>query len=174
MTSVMTIDFSNVADHRQHKSGKLRDKIPSNERPRSAEGRLLTPKQVRARLRRRGKRMDLLTEQEQTVLYRKPVEEWDNEELARGRPRNSNGHFSGPAPKWITREIHEQAMERYTAVVKSSMNATTVDALEVLGHIINNDEYDEKGRPVVPASTKLDAAKFLIEHVVGKPKQRIE
>lgn len=125
-------------------------------------------------MRRKAKRAEMATEQELEYLYRKPVSEWDLEELAKGRPRNAKGTFSGPAPKWINAAVHEEAMERYTAAVKSEMNATTVDALGVLKHLINNDEVDEKGKPIVPASTKLDAAKFLLEHVVGKPKQRIE
>lgn len=120
------------------------------------------------------KRQEIMSDQELEYLYQKPVGDWDLEELAKGRPRNKHGTFSGPKPKWINAAVHEEAMERYTAAVKSEMNATTVDALEVLKSLINNNEYDEKGKPVVPASTKLDAAKFLIEHVVGKPKQRIE
>ena len=39
---------------------------------------------------------------------------------------------------------------------------------------MSSQELDIKGRPMVPASTKLDAAKFLLEHVVGKPTQRVE
>ncbi|RZT77965.1 methyltransferase family protein [Micromonospora violae] len=35
----------------------------------------------------------------------KPVSEWDNEELARGKPRNSQGSFSCPSPSWLTQAI---------------------------------------------------------------------
>ena len=174
MVSVMTVDFSKTPDHRMHKSGKLRDKLPTNERPRTADGKLLTPRQIRARYRRKANRVNMMSTQELEALYYKPITDWDLEELARGRPRNGEGNFRGATPKWINREMHERAMDFYKAAVRSDMNATTVDALTVLKRIINNDEVDEKGKMVVPASTKVDAAKFLIEHVVGKPMQRIE
>lgn len=172
--SIMTVNFLRVSDIRQHRSGKIQDKLPTREAPRTADGKVLTPKQIRARARRKMKRNEIMTDQELEYLYQKPVSDWDLVELSHGRPRNNRGTFSGPKPKWINAAVHEEAMERYTAAVKADMNATTVDALEVLKHLINNNEFDEKGKPVVPASTKLDAAKFLIEHVVGKPKQRIE
>lgn len=170
----MTIDFRNVSDHRQHKSGKVQDVLPTREPPRTAEGKLLTPKQIRARARRKRDRADIMSAQELEYLYQKPVDEWDLEELARGRPRTAAGDFRGPKPKWIKAAVHEEAMERYTAAVKSEMSATTVDALEVIKHIINDEQTDDRGKPLVPASTKLEASKFLIEHVIGKPKQRIE
>lgn len=170
----MTIDFRTTPDLRQHKSGVIQDSLPARTRPRTAEGKLLTPKQIRARARRKAKRHEVMSEQELDYLYQKPVEEWDMEELARGRPRNSRGGFSGPKPKWITSAVHERAMERYTAAVKTDMQATTVDALDAIRWIIQNEDVDDKGKPVVPPSTKLEASKFLLEHVVGKPTQRIE
>ena len=174
MAQVLTIDFRKTPDHRQHKSGKVQDVLPTREPPRTAEGKLLTPKQIRARARRKMARAERMSEQELEYLYGKPIDDWDLEELARGRPRGPDGTFRGPKPKWVSSAIHEEAMERYTAAVKSDMNATTVDALETLKHLIANEEVDDRGRPVVPSSVKLDAAKFLLEHVVGKPKQRIE
>lgn len=163
--SIQTVDFSLVEE----------DDLPENDdRPYSSEGKLLTAKQIRARARRRRKRNEHLTEEERAVLYKKPIDEWDLEELAHGRPRNSRGHFSGPAPTWIDRSVYEDAMQRYTAAVRTKMKASTVDALTVISNLINNEEYDDKGKPLVPASTKADLAKFLIEHVVGKPTQRIE
>ena len=173
MASIMTINFIRVPDHRQHASGKLQDRLAAREPPKTAEGLVLNAKQIRARARRKMKRADILTAQEMEYMYRKPIEEWDLEELAHGRPRNSKGSFSGPKPRWINAEIHEEAMERYTAAVKSDMNATTVDALDTIRHLLNNEEVDQRGRPVVPSSVKLEASKFLIEHVVGKPKQHL-
>ena len=175
MATIMTVDFRFTPEHRQHKSGKLRDKIPTDQRPVTADGKLLTPRQVRARARRQMRRADLhLSTQEMDILLRKPVDEWDLEELARGRPRDSRGGIKGPKPRWITAAVHEQSMERFKAAIKSDMNATTVDAMTALRGIINNEEVDDKCKPLVPAATKLDAEKFLLEHVVGKPKQQLE
>lgn len=163
----MTIDFSKADDIIQHSQSVEAAK------PRGKDGKLLTPKQIRARARRRMARHEPMNEEEFEWLY-KPLEEWDLEELARGRPRNAQGKFSGPAPKWVDRAVHEKAMERYTAALKTNMRATTVDAMEMIQELITNEDVDEKGKPIVPPGTKLEAAKFLIEHVVGKPTQRIE
>lgn len=171
---ILTVDFSKGDEFLQHASGNRQDSLPRRQPPRTAEGKLLTPKQIRARARRKADRSTLMSDQELEYLYKKPMEEWDLEELSQGRPKNAKGHFRGPKPKWITAAVHEEAMNKYTAAVKSNMRATTVDALGVLNEILKNEDVDDKGKPIVNASTKLDAAKFLIEHVVGKPTQRIE
>lgn len=172
-----TIDFSRVQDLRQHASGINRDGPHRDERPTTADGKLLTRKQIRARARRAHKRNNskkpIMSEVEFNALY-KPVEEWDLEELARGRPRGADGKFSGPRPKWVTREIHERSMEQFQLMVRTEMGAQTVDALSTLQWLLAVDEVDNKGRPMVPPSVKLQAATFLLEHVVGKPKQRVE
>lgn len=124
-------------------------------------------KQIRARARRRQK----ITKEEFETLY-KPLDEWDVEELARGRPRNRAGDFRGRAPQWMTREMHEACMSRFKDIVKQEMNAHTVAALGVVRKVLDNDLVDSRGRPLVAHSTRLDAAKFLIEHIVGKPQQQ--
>lgn len=178
---VMTLDFSRADDIRLHKSGRIRDRGDMrDQRPMSADGKLLTPKQIRARARRRsekarrsGKMKNLMTEQEFEALY-KPMEEWDMDELARGRPRDKNGGFAGAKPKWITRQIHEEAMERFTTVIKTEMGVQSITALDTLKMILTDEQTDERGKPVVPASAKMQAATFLLEHVVGKPKQHVQ
>ena len=130
---------------------------------------VMSKKQIRARARRK---MHIGME-ELATLY-KPLEEWDHEELARGRPRAKDGSFKGATPKFIDRAVHEQIVRKFEAVVREEMNGHTVEALKLVGMILEDDERDERGKPVVNASTKLDAAKFLIEHVIGKPKQRVE
>jgi hypothetical protein len=62
-------------------------------------------------------------------------------------------------------------MENFKTMVRSEMNGSTVDALLVLTNLLNNDEIDHKGRPVVTASTKADVAKWMVEHVLGKAVQ---
>lgn len=156
-----------------HASGVPRDALPADQRPQTPEGKLLTPKQIRARARRKMARSDRMSDLEFEALY-KPVEEWDLEELARGRPRGADGSFRGPKPKWISREVHERSMERFKAAIRTEVSAVTVHAHTAILGILQNDEVDEKGKPIVPASTKLDAAKFLIEHAIGKPVQHVE
>ena len=118
-------------------------------------------KQIRQRARRKMK----VAQDEIALLY---------EELARGRPRAADGTFKGKAPSFIDRNLHEQIVKRFEEIVRTEMNAHTVGALKIIQKILDDEEIDEKGKPRTAAGTKLDAAKFLIEHVVGKPKQRTE
>lgn len=177
MASVKTIDFREVPQHLEHASGINRDAAHRDLRPETEEGKLLTAKQIRARARRRAKRPNgrqpLMSEVEFNALY-KPIDEWTMEELAFGRPKHPEWGFKGAKPKWITAEIHERSMELFTAAIKTEMSAQTITAVQTLQWIMNNETEDGRGKPLVPPSTKLEAAKFLLEHVVGKPTQRVE
>lgn len=133
----------------------------------------MTEKQIRARARRAGG-LNHVTEAEVKVLMRKPLKDWTLQELAKGRPADKNGRFTGASPFWVTREMHEKAMEMFKAHVRTDMNSHTVRALEVIREVMDNDEVDDKGKPLVPAGTKVDVAKFLIEHLMGKPTQPIQ
>lgn len=134
---------------------------------------LLTKKQIRRRAKRRLRRGKRLADEAFNMLY-KPIEEWDEEELARGRPRNAAGNFSGAPPGIVTREIHERAMDRFKALIREGMNVQTFTALRTVQMVLESEEVDHRGKPLVSANVKLDAAKWLMEHVVGKPKQQVE
>lgn len=140
-------------------------------RPTNADGKLMTGKQVRSRARRilqKGKRLDDETFE---AWAGKPIDEWDLEELARGRPKNGAGDFRGKPPQYMPRAVHERIAERFKMLVRDQMNQSSVQALGVISNLLGNEEYDDKGKPIVPPSVKLDAAKWLVEHVVGKPVQ---
>lgn len=176
--SVHEVNFAAAPERTQGPSGVAPRSSRISHRPVTPEGKLLTPKQIRARARRRAARgakgsKEILSEQEFQALY-KPVEEWDLEELARGRPKNADGKFTGRPPSWVDRQVYEKAMDRFKSLVREGMQANAVNALDTIEWILGNTDEDERGKPIVPASTKLDAAKFLMEHVVGKPTQRVE
>lgn len=130
----------------------------------------MTRSQQRARARRRLRAGERLTDEAFHQLY-KPVDEWDAEELAHGRPRNAAGNFKGFPPKYIPREVHERALERFKIIIKQGMNVQSLTALKTVQMILESEETDNRGKPIVTASAKLDAAKFLLEHIVGKPTQ---
>lgn len=164
--AVREIDFSLVDDQR--------DPMPIPATFGKHGALVMNRKQMRQRVRRsksmgkkRGRSADF------DKLY-KPVSEWDHEELARGRPRDKNGEFRGLAPRWVTREVHEEAMTRFRQVIRDDMNSLTPSAIGVIQQILDDNEYDEKGKPVTPASVKLSAATMLVEQVLGKPKQKVE
>ena len=128
-------------------------------------------KQIRQRARRK---MKVALDEVELLYDGRGIDTWDMEELARGRPRAVDGTFKGKAPAYINRSIHEQIVKRFEEIVREEMNGHTVEALKVIGELLKSVEVDEKNKPIVAAGTKLDAAKFLIEHVIGKPKQRME
>lgn len=126
-------------------------------------------KRKRAKLRRQAKHRDVALSE-----LMKPVEEWDDEELARGRPKASDGSFRGSTPQWVSRQIHEEAVKVFTERAQGSLRGLVPMALETIEYIIQNKDTDEDGKPLVPMSTKLDAAKWAVEHLVGKPTQRVQ
>lgn len=128
-------------------------------------------KQIRQRARRK---LAKLTPDEQETLWGKDISQWDMEELARGRPRASDGTFKGKAPGFISRQLHEEIVRRFEEIVREEMNGHTVAALQILNTVLTDNEVDDKGKRQTPRSVQVDVAKFLIEHVVGKPKQRTE
>jgi hypothetical protein len=154
-----TIDFSRVQQVELHTSGNVIDMGDAKDlRPRGPDGKLMTPKQIRARARRRGEKAKrkgrqgkagaIMTPDELAAMY-KPLEDWDLEELARGRPRAQDGTFRGRSTGWINRETHEEAMKRFKEVVKTELNVHGValanpnDALALPSQGGKNDNSTE-------------------------------
>lgn len=133
-----------------------------------------TPKQIRNRLRRRGKNLDREWNLYQQEAYGKPIEEWDLEELARGRPRAEDGSFRGRSPSWITPFVMREAKRRLLDEAFGSLAGHVDLAVRTIVKLLKNNEVDDYGRPVVDARTKFAAAQFVIDHVIGKPKVGIE
>lgn len=131
-----------------------------------------TPQRARARLRAQRDRSD----RDIAILasHRKPLEEWDTEELARGRPRDQNGKFTGAPPKWITPAVVLEAKRRLQLRAFGDLTLCVDDAIKAVHKIIQSTAKDHEGRPIVSTRDKLDAAKFVIEMVLGKAKQRVD
>lgn len=156
-------------------------KIPgsySGARPKDPSGLSQKPSQIRNRLRRAAKRAkktgddtDLRYELERyaEVGRIRPVEEWDLEELAHGRPRGPSGKFAGPIPSWITPDVTREAKKRLYNHAFGELGSNVDLAIKTIINLINSTDTDEKGKPIVDARTKLDAAKWIVEHVIGKP-----
>lgn len=127
------------------------------------------PQNIRKRIRRKNR-----DQAEDIALLYKPVEEWDLEELARGMPRNKNGTFVGRRPLWITPKIAAEAKRRLGEEAFSEVAVNVTKAVKVVTDLMQNEDLDEDGYPIVDNRLRLDAAKFVIEHVIGKPKQRVD
>ena len=86
------------------------------------------------------------------------LDEWDNEELIRGYKRNRNGKF-GMAPKYIPREIQQEAFRRLIGRGERKMKTAYIEAVDALVKLAHNADSEK---------VKLDAIKTLMERVVGK------
>lgn len=130
------------------------------------------PKAIRKRIRKGTAAL----EGELELLYqdRKPLHDWDYEELARGRPRGTNGQFNGPAPRWITPAIRDEATRRLRAKGLQELGSHLGDAIKVTADLMNDDGVDLDGKPLVPANVRLSAAQFIADHVLGRATAKVE
>lgn len=172
-SQAMTKTFDVDAPDRERNEKKKKNK--GKKKPITSplqDGRSKNPKAIRARARRRER----LAAEDRALLMadRKPIEEWDDEELARGRQRDKNGTFLGRKPKWIDAETHEEIIRRLQGRIREGVQVASVQAIQTITDLLTNDEVDDKGKPKVPAGVKLQASTFLVEHVIGKPQQRTE
>lgn len=158
----------------KHEAFKQRVTL-ADDRPRDPETqRLMTERQVRRRAERKLKKGLHLTDEEMEILF-KPLGEWDLEELKQGRPRGIDGKFHGPTPQGFLRgEIKERVREELQRRVRAQLDGLTVDATKTISDLMNNDEIDGRGRPLVPAGVKMRAAEFVVDHMLGKPVARVE
>jgi len=142
-------------------------------RPPSPPEELSTRKeQMRVRIRRAARATDKkqgrLTAEIENYYKQigKPIDTWDWEELARGRPRASNGRFTGRTPDWVTPTVVAEAKRRLMAGIYGEMGTQAKFALDVLKRLLTDGEVDDK--------VALDAAKYVIDHIIGKPEAIIK
>lgn len=143
-------------------------------RPKDPSKLSTNPAQIRQRLRRGVNRDEDMRLYAEVSPHFKHVEDWDLEELAHGKPRNKNGNFGGRAPGWITPEVIREARKRLVDYTNGLLGAEVEFAVQTMIKLVKDNSFDEKGRPVVDARTKLDACKFIIEHVKGKATALVE
>lgn len=132
------------------------------------------PRAARRRLRNKAERLEEEISKDIAIAFRKPVEEWDWEELSRGRPRGENGRFEGRKPSWITPAIQAEARRRMRTLTEDELMTHASMAINVLRDIMTDTSEDDFGKPIVPASVRVDAAKYVLNHVIGTPIARVE
>lgn len=132
------------------------------------------PKQIRNRLRRKTGKITADLDLYYDKAYGKPIEEWDLEELARGRPRDKNGRFQGKTPSWINPAVQREAKRRLLEHTFGSLGGHVNLAVQTIVNLLESNEVDDWGKPLVDARTKLAAATFIIENIIGKPKAIVE
>lgn len=98
----------------------------------------------------------------------KPIEDWDLAELAHGMPRHSDGKFRGVRPSWITPEVTREIKKRLYNETFAMIGSNADLAVQTIIKLMTSDEVDFRGKPLVDARTRLDAAKYVIDHILGK------
>jgi len=104
----------------------------------------------------------------------KPVKNWDMQELAAGRPRNHKGNLKGKQPEWVDAEVTKEIARQLHLKTRGKLAANVGLAIKVIVDILENNAVDDKGRPVVEARTKLAAATYVLDHILGKPTAILE
>lgn len=132
------------------------------------------PRAARNRLRKNMDRLETAVMDDIVLVYQKPVEEWDWAELSRGRPRGEDGTFAGNKPKWITPVIQAEARKRMRMLTEDQLMVHAESAINVLKELMADQEVDDFGKPTTPASVKLQAAQYILNHIIGTPKARVE
>ena len=143
---------------------------------RKPDDRLSTkPQAIRARARAKKAKFQTDVELYYQHTGYKPVDQWDLEELARGKPRGPDGRWkTGATPRWLTPEIQQQVRDRFRERAFDGLAEYLPQAIKVLGELMVSEETDLQGKPLVSARDRLDIAKFIVEHVIGKAKQKLD
>ena len=122
------------------------------------------PTAIRNRLKRADKKFEE-AKADVELYYQKPIDEWDFEELQRGRPRNKNGDFTGRAPKWLTPVLMAEAQSRLKTMSAQQLGMYAGDAIKVMHELMMKSRV-----PMV----RFQAAKYVLDQIIGLPTQRVE
>ena len=87
------------------------------------------------------------------------IEDLDDEELARGYPRSKDGSFRG-APTLIPKAMHDRMVRELFRRANAQLSTGLVAAAELMTSVVLNEE--------LPMKERTDAAKWLMERVMGK------
>lgn len=88
------------------------------------------------------------------------VEDWDDEELRRGRRRDANGLFTGRNPQVVAKAVHDEQVRRTLATANQLLLENTEAAVKVLADIMKDTKADNKDR--------LTAIKMITDRAMGK------
>lgn len=94
------------------------------------------------------------------------LEEWDDEELRRGRRRDKNGKLTGRPPRVIPAECHRELTRRIMGDVGAKLRDELLASVEQLTLIAAGKVYAKPNQ--------VQAITAHIERVLGKPKETVE
>jgi hypothetical protein len=140
------------------------DRRATSESPRgSRKGAKKQPPKRRAR---DGSTTVTITPAAAGVIYDgDSLDDWDDEELLRGRRRNKNGRFVGRPPTVIPAALHKELTRRRYSKAHDLLADSLVDAALMLRSIINDELAD--------AADRIKAAEVMFNRVVGRPREQV-
>lgn len=94
------------------------------------------------------------------------VEDLDDEELARGYPKDRNGRFTGRPPRMIPLILHKQIQRVFFARIEEAMRKALPDAVAMLATVATNPTSEDRDR--------LKAIDMLLTRIMGKPPEKIQ
>lgn len=127
---------------------------------------------ARRRAKAKAAKSDVSAEIE--LIYEKPIEEWDDEEITRGRPRGRDGTFRGKRPGWLTTNLQAERQRRLRQLMADELATFAADALRTIHSVMMDNETDDFGKPRVPASVQVDCGKYLVDQFIGKATATID
>jgi hypothetical protein len=94
------------------------------------------------------------------------VDEWDDEELRRGRRRDRNGKFTGRDPVVIPTAVYREMVRRSIRKAEVEMTTNLEAACKMLTGVIGDMEAEDRDR--------IKAAEILLNRVMGKEATKVE
>jgi len=122
------------------------------------------PKHIRSRIRRNAGDMNAM-QRDVEMLYGRPVEEWDFEELQHGCPRKPNGNWPTKKPQWITPIIMAEAQRRLRMMSQAELGLYAGQAIRCLAELMEQTKSPQ---------TRFSAAQYILNHIIGMPKAHVE
>lgn len=96
-----------------------------------------------------------------------PIEDLDDEELARGQLKNVNGTFSGRPPKLVPQELVQAMRREWLSRAEAKLRTALMD--KGLGTLV-----ELAGDKSIDPGVRLRAANTIIERTMGKVPDKIE
>lgn len=133
--------------------------------PNKKTGYSVQPSAVKKRLRKASQNYEEKLK-DVALLIPKPVDEWDFEELQRGRIKDEDGKFRrGRTPTWINPLIMAEAAKRLKTLGHRELGRFTGDAIRVMIELMESSRMD---------LVRFNAAKYVLDQILGQPTQRVE
>ncbi len=94
------------------------------------------------------------------------LSEWDDTELLRGRRRNpKTGKFHGHDPQVVPHRLVQELTKRRMSRAAALMSYSVTDAVKLLRAVVRDEEAD--------LPLRMEAAKQLLDRVLGRPREAI-